>query len=311
MVPMKILINQQYGLGNQFFQYAAGLYFAKRHGASLEIIREEDKNAVSRGHPRPFLLDKFNISTPVRSRTVLDRVLRSESPVVERLAGGFRRLYGSETVQLFSKVGEFFPALPTDGRTRRVYLGGHFQVRQYAEATEEQVRREFTFREPPTGKNREMMERIQDAECAVSLHFRRGDYALWWKGQNLLPMVYYENAMAGIREVCAKPTFFVFSDDIESARESCRGLESAVFVDHNGEDSPHEDVRLISSCKHHILANSTLSWWGAWLNTSPGKIVMAPAPWHMTDPHPNLIPKGWREVPSQTPADASTVGPQE
>ncbi|HVC89179.1 MAG TPA: alpha-1,2-fucosyltransferase [Acidobacteriaceae bacterium] len=297
---MRIILNQKYGLGNQMFQYAAGLYFAKMYGATLEIIREDFSTASSLGHPRPFLLDRLNISTPARERTLVDRLLRSESRLVVCLTGPIRRICQSYSIDpRFTILGDFQPSLPIPTRARRVYLGGFFQVHQYAQAMEPQLRKEFTFREPPSRRNLETLQRIQDAKCPVSMHFRRGDYVSAWKGQNLLPFIYYENAMAAIREVCPDPTFFVFSDDIESVRKDCRDLKSAIFVDNNSESVPHEDLRLISACRHHIVANSTLSWWGAWLDPRPEKAVIVPIPWYTTHPHPNLFPASWRQIPSQ------------
>lgn len=299
---MKLLLNQKYGLGNQLFQYAAGLYFSEKYGASLEIIREHEQVAASYGHPRPFLLSNFCITTPVRDRTILDRLLRSKSRLVSVGAAPLRRLVGAHSHDPnFLIIGEFQPSLPITARIKWLYLNGHFQAYQYAQNVERRLRSEFAFRDPPSGKNLEMLSRIRDSEFPVSLHLRRGDYTVGWQGRNLLQMTYYDNAIATIREVFPNPTFFVFSDDIASARESLHDLDRAVFVDHNTEDTAHEDLRLISSCRHHILANSTFSWWGAWLNPHPEKIVIAPDPWHMSDLHLDLIPPNWRRVPSQTP----------
>lgn len=294
---MKFLLNQRFGLGNQLFQYAAGLYFAEKYGALLEIIREQEQTAVSHGRPRPFLLGNFRISTPVRQRTFLDRLLRSESRPIAVMAAPVRRLLGAYSHDPhFLIIGDFQPSLPLAAGTRLIYLNGHFQAYQYAQSVEQRLRSELTFREPPSGKNLETLNQIQNCECPVSLHVRRGDYAVFWKGRNLLPMTYYDNAIAAICEIHPRPTFFVFSDDIVDAREHFHKLEHAVFVDHNTEDTAHEDLRLMSACRHHIMANSTFSWWGAWLDPNPEKVVVAPDPWQVTDHHPDLIPPAWRRI---------------
>jgi hypothetical protein len=299
---MKILLNQKFGLGNQLFQYAAGLYFAKKYDAELEIIREHEEIAASYGHPRPFLLSNFEISTPVRERNLFDRLLRSKSGVADRVMAPLRRVMGAHSHDpYFAIVGDFQSSLSLPAFTRTLYLNGHFQARQYAQSMESQLRSELRFREPPSGKNLAILSQIRDCECPVSLHVRRGDYTVGWRGQNLLPMSYYNHAIRAIRDMHPNAAFFVFSDDIPGAREALGQLERTVFVDHNTEDTAHEDLRLISACRHHILANSTFSWWGAWLNPKPEKIVLVPDPWHRTDPHPHLISPAWRRIPALPP----------
>jgi hypothetical protein len=125
---------------------------------------------------------------------------------------------------------------------------------------------------------------------------RRGDYTLQVEGNVALPINYYARAIAQFKDILGNPTFFVFSDDIEFAKENLGKDISAVFVDHNDPLSAHEDLRLMSSCRHHIIANSTFSWWGAWLNGSDDKIVLAPRHWRVANcPAKNdLMPRSWR-----------------
>ncbi len=304
----RLLLNQRFGLGNQLFQYAAAVYFAEKYGAELEIIREDEQTAGSYGHARPFLLSKFAITVPVRDRRLSDRLLRSKSRAVSTLALPLRRalrVYSYDPD--FRVVGEFKAELGVPRGVRRVYLNGHFQVRQYAESQEARLRREFTLREPATGANLEMLRRIEQSPCAVSVHVRLGDYVVEWDGRNLLPVTYYEAAIAEMLMAYPHATFFVFSDDIDAARMRLPGLRNAIFVDHNDESTAHEDLRLISSCRHHILANSTLSWWGAWLNRDASKKVLVPEPWHRTDPHPDLIPPEWQRVPIESRASVEQL----
>lgn len=298
-----MILNQKFGLGNQLFQYAAGLYFARKYGATLEIVREDLNTAESYGHSRPCLLDRFNISAPIRERTFLDRALRSGSPWVVKLTQPARKICRSYSIDpLFTNHGihgDYFQTLPVPLSARFVYLSGLYHAYQYARVMEPELRDELTFRYPPSGRNLETLQCIQDTEFAVSLHIRRGDFHIEGKGQNLLPEIYYQNAVTAIYKVVADPTFFVFSDDIAFAREHWRHLKSAVFVDNNGEDAAQEDLRLISACRHHILANSTFSWWGAWLNSNQDKVVIAPCPWYVTEPRSDLIPPSWKRIPSQ------------
>jgi hypothetical protein len=106
--------------------------------------------------------------------------------------------------------------------------------------------------------------------------------------------------MQTMQERISNPTFFVFSDDIAFARALLPKGERMEFVDHNDESNPDEDLRLMSSCRHHIIANSTFSWWGAWLNPCPAKVVCAPEIWQDDDPtipYPDLLPSAWLRIP--------------
>lgn len=136
---------------------------------------------------------------------------------------------------------------------------------------------------------------------AVSLHVRRGDYV-----SNLTinqfhgtcSLEYYNQAIAQIAKKVETPHFFVFSDDPEWVKSNLKIDYSITIVDHNNADKNYEDIRLMSLCKHHIIANSSFSWWGAWLCRNPNKIVIAPLKWfndksiNTTD----LIPDGWIKI---------------
>ncbi len=114
-------------------------------------------------------------------------------------------------------------------------------------------------------------------------------------GRAELPFEYYANAISRLRKRLVDPTFFIFSDDIRSVKEYLPRNIRAVFVDHNDDFSAHEDMRLMSSCRHHIIANSTFSWWGAWLNPRSDKVVIAPRQWDVTEKsfYPDLLPPSW------------------
>lgn len=297
---MKILLLLKRGLGNQLFQYAAGLFFAKKYRATLEIIREPDNLAVSFGHPRPFLLSNFCITTPVRQLTTRDRLMCSVALIKKPVAATAR--FASRTAvyrQHYLTDGTFLPELPIPRLTTNVYLEGNFQSYQYAQDAEQRIRTEFLFRSPAVGKNLDTMKQIREAKSSVSIHVRRGDYAAREFGQQVLPRGYYKHAIQTFLEEVSRPTFFVFSDDIGFARENLPKGEDVIFVKHNDETNPHEDLRLMSSCSHNIIANSTLSWWGAWLNRNPAKLVCAPESWMNSDPdvsYIDLIPPDWLRI---------------
>ena len=300
---MRILIDQQGGLGNQLFQYAAGLYFAKVYDASLEIVRVQEQRAVSFGHSRTFLLSNFGISAPFRKRTPWDRMMCSVAWHKRPLAEIARRLSRTQFfAQDSSTFNVFLPALPIAPSTKSLYINGNFQAYGFAQGVEQQLRTELGFCEAPSGRNLDLLNEIQASECPVSLHVRYGDYKAHSGGRSLLPMTYYQGAIKAIAERVVNPTYFVFSDDIGFARENLPKLEHVVFVDHNSEDTAHQDLRLMAACSHHIIANSTFSWWGAWLNPNPQKIVAFPSLWFNLNPtQPDLMPPTWQRIETKAP----------
>jgi hypothetical protein len=297
---MKILLCQKCGLGNQLFQYAAGLFFAKKYGATLEIIREPNHLAVSFGCPRPFMLSNFCISAPVRELTSRDRLMCSVALIKKPVAATARFVSRTAVYQQYYLTdGTFLPELPIPRSTKSLYLEGFFQAYPYAQGVEQQIRTEYRFRNPASGKNLEILNQIQAAENSVSLHVRSGDYLTRGAGPQVLSLSYHVRAMRTVVERLRNPTFFVFSDDIDFARENLPKGENIVFVDHNDEVNGHEDLRLMSACRHNIIANSSFSWWGAWLNPNPAKLVCAPSSWHNINPdvpYPDLIPPSWLRI---------------
>ncbi len=135
---------------------------------------------------------------------------------------------------------------------------------------------------------------------SVSLHIRRGDYAKDKKTNayhGLLSLQYYHNAISKMSNIVNKPQFFIFSDDIKWVKENFKIAFPAIFI-LNSNDKAYEDLFLMTLCKNHIIANSSFSWWGAWLCTNPSKIVYAPKQWLAVNNHQtsDLIPKDWHRI---------------
>ena len=300
---MKIVLLQKDGLGNQLFQYAAGLFFAKKYEADLEVVRQPVERAVAFGHPRPFALSNFCISALVRERNNWDRLICSVSQKKKPLVIAARLISGAVVWrQPVAEVWTYRPSLPIPRSARTVYVDGFFQTYQIAQDMEERLRSEFQFRYPASGKNIELLLKIRAAENSVSLHIRHGDYQVAHDGKLILSIQYQAQAMHLLRKKVGNPVFFVFSDDIALAREILPKGYNTVFVDHNDESMGHEDLRLMSACRHHVVANSTFSWWGAWLDPNPAKLVCAPGSWqNRADdlPDPDIVPKDWLRIPTE------------
>jgi hypothetical protein len=293
---MQIVVRQISGLGNQLFQYAAGRYYSKRYGAQFRIAVDPARKAVSHGYARPFLLSHFSITTPAKELSQAERFILSEKPWLKPAIALVTRPLG---IQVFrekrSQFYTFLQDLPLENNIRTLYIAGYWQTHRMVDDIGEELRVDLRFKEAAKGENLEVLDQIRQSKNSVSLHIRRGDYTLAAEGKIALPIEYYYRAIDALRIRLAEPVFFVFSDDIAFAKENLPRDIRTVFVEHNDAFSSHEDLRLMSSCQHHIIANSSFSWWGAWLNPRSDKIVFAPRYWHLRADsyYPGLFPPDW------------------
>ncbi len=176
------------------------------------------------------------------------------------------------------------------------YIQGYWQSEKYFEKYATELRRDFTFKLPLTGRNAEFAAKISQTN-AVSIHVRRGDYVSNRKAaklHGLCSIDYYRGAIKNVVARIESPTFFVFSDDIAWVSENLKLDSPCAFVDHNQGQDSFNDMRLMSLCRHNIIANSSFSWWGAWLNVNPNKLVTAPKNWFAASVNTeDLLPKEW------------------
>jgi len=280
------------GLGNQMFQYAAGRSLALANGCRLKLdISGFDTYAIHNGYE----LGLFNIKAEIASAEEVARIV-GRSPRLARFlrkrAGLGKKSYYLE--RNFSFDPWFF------NRTPPVYLDGYWQSWKYFEPCASQIREELTFSRPLVGKNAVAAKRIAEVN-AVSIHVRRGDYVANRATNTVHGFVgvdYYKEAIRRIYDTVSVPLFFVFSDDLAWARGNLGFGDDAIFIDHNTGASSYEDMRLMSLCRHHIIANSSFSWWAAWLGHHAGKLVFYPGDWFATDDKDisSLCPPEWIRV---------------
>lgn len=286
-----IVSRLQGGLGNQMFQYAAGRALALRVGAELKL----DVASYERSTLRSYALGPFPIRAGIAGRCEVERLTRTPRPV--RIA---RRLLGRERRPPRTHVREpdltFHPEildLP-DG----VYLDGYWQSEHYFADAADVIRAELRPPEPATGRGRELAAAIDNAADSISLHVRRGDYVSSPVARETLgpcSVDYYRRAVERLAERLAEPAVFVFSDEPEWARTNLELPVPATVVDHDGGGSAQEDLALMSRCRHHVIANSSFSWWGAWLGQRTGGTVIAPARWFAREDlsSRDLVPERW------------------
>jgi hypothetical protein len=285
------------GLGNQMFQYATGRALALRCGAALKL----DLARFASYRKRRYELDALSICAGPASKADLARFrLGPEPPNAlhgpwpERL----RRLrYGIVRVAPVYHERQFHFDVDVLALRAPVYLSGHWQSEKYFAEFAEVLREELAPRERLEGENAAIAAQI-DATTAVSLHVRRGDYVTE-PGTNryhgLCSIDYFRSAAQFIAERVGAIHLFVFSDDLEWCRDNLKLGMPTTFVAANAPDRGFRDMQLMARCRHHVIANSSFSWWGAWLNPSPAKVVVAPHRWFDagTGDTRDLIPASW------------------
>ena len=180
------------------------------------------------------------------------------------------------------------------------YLDGYFQSEKYFREYSDVICNDFEVIIPPSQENALIIEKIQSVN-AVSLHIRRGDYVKNSNTQALYGLCnaeYYQKSIAYIVERVENPVFFIFSDDIDWAKWNMKTGYEQYYIDFNDASQNHEDLRLMKNCKHHIIANSTFSWWWAWLDPTPTKIVTMPSVWFAGYDYDtrDLYPDGWVRI---------------
>ena len=286
------------GLGNQMFQYAAARALAERLNTrvciDISLLYAPMRNTT----PRNYELSHFVLSG--KQEEILSSKLNGFLffKVYPKIKHSF---LGKQMVKHYAvfeekEVYNFnsgIVSLPDNTR-----LLGYFQTEKYFSFCENTIREAFRFKKPLTGKNLELAEKIKSCH-SVSIHVRRGDYV---SNKNcadtfcLSAPDYYQKAIEWIRTRVENPVFFIFSDEPENAKHAIN-LPQATCIDWNKGDDSYIDMQLMTCCRHNIIANSSFSWWGAWLNPHADKIVIAPAEW-LKDKKNNagiqdLLPEKW------------------
>lgn len=290
-----IISRLQGGLGNQLFQYASARALAMRTGRRLGL----DASALRLRPDRPYQLDRFNIEASLVSQEDISRHFwpRSPGPRLQRALE--RRLFSPDGLSLVREEGhEFQPGLLS--RRGPVILEGCWQSEKYFSAEAPLIRQELTLRDGMSPAAATLVS-LASTGRAVSVHIRRGDYLRPEQAafHGCLTPAYYRRAMALIATQVESPHFLIFSDDLPWARQHIDSPFPLTFVDINHGACPHEELMIMRQCRHHIIANSSFSWWGAWLNASEASMVIAPRHWFLADVDTShLIPERWIRIDS-------------
>lgn len=269
------------GLGNQMFQYVYYLmlkyqYFPRNLNCLL-ILPTRVHNGYELN--RVFGIKKYLILNS--SLGFLKRYFRNLI--------AFNEEYNIENAEKLIPLNKTF-----------VYYNGYWQKLKYIECVEHRIRSAFRFNlQKFNRKSSELLGEITNRN-SVSMHVRRGDYENDKMAQivhgGICDSAYYSRAIRYIEEEIEDPFFYIFSDDPLWVKDNLSFLSNSFIVDWNIAQDSWQDMALMSNCAHNIIANSTFSWWSAWLNSNPQKIVIAPQKWFNTIKVHDIIPIGWVQM---------------
>jgi len=293
-----IIVKLAGGLGNQLFQYALGRVLSIKNNTSLKMDTSAFDHIAKGDTKRSYELNVFNIKASIATKDEindLNRIVKVRY-LLQRYLG--INLNPFHSLHVLEKSYNFQKEILNLGDS--VYLDGYWQSEKYFKGISNVIRKDFTFIEVPNNKNARLLKQISGTN-SVSIHVRRGDYVsstVTIKFHGITAVEFYQKAAKIIRKQINKPSYFIFSDDIVWCQENFTFLPNVTFINHNHGDKSYEDLRLMSNCRHNIISNSSFSWWGAWLNDNPGKIVIAPKKW-FNDPAfdiRDIIPKCWIKI---------------
>jgi hypothetical protein len=283
-----IAFQAQGGLGNQMFQYATARRLALRYRCPLVLDHYWFDHPRIGETARPLELTRY----PVEMRLASPLEMRMWSPIRSRWGRYFSPLMPMKVLREHG-YGVNRSVLSAQSNS---YLLGFWQSESYFADIRKQLLLELTPKIPPSPLDQVVIAHMRRIS-SISVHVRRGDYVTLEsasKYHGLCTLEYYSKAIEYIGQRVEEPYLFVFSDDPEWARNNLQFQFPTEYVDHNSSDTAFQDLRLMSHCKHHIIANSSFSWWGAWLSDSPNQVVVAPAKWYNSSrPTPDLLPAHW------------------
>ena len=287
-----IIVNLTGGLGNQLFQYSFARYLARLNKCELKL----DVSSYKSYEWHNYSLSPFNVDEIFATPEECHYFKGTGLTIFQKI---HRKIFNLNYL-LVEDSFQFNPKYKLWNSPG--YVSGYWQSEKYFKEIESELRNQFSILIPASKKNQVIIDQMQ-RENSVSLHIRRGNYVNVNhvnKIHGTCSLNYYNSAVAIISSKVTNPKFYVFSDDINWAKDNLYLNFETIFVDINDSKTDYEDLRLMSNCKHNIIANSTFSWWGAWLNSSNNKIVVSPNIWfkdeELNSLTSSLIPEEWYRI---------------
>jgi hypothetical protein len=288
-----IIVNIIGGLGNQMFQYACGRALSNRICQPLHLsIDQFHRYSLHSGYE---LQSVFHVNSPFATEFELRNILGWRArPVMRRIFGRPSMRWATGRNWCNEPFFQYWQGI--NQVHTPVYMHGYWQSENYFKDESDSIRKAFTFKMPCDNLDCAVIERMR-MQPSASMHIRRGDYNSL-KNKRIFAICdikYYQQAVNILRQRVPDVRIFAFTDDpdwVESELKADLGLFE--IVRHNSGSRSSNDMRLMSNADHHIIANSSFSWWGAWLNPSPEKIVIAPRQWFLNGTNDtDLIPSSW------------------
>lgn len=282
------------GLGNQMFQYAFACAISKKYNSEIvfDFSYFDEVKKVNSVATRFFELNVFNFECKEATKQDLELVKKPEfdSKLKKSIAKRFPKLFGINYVRekhnyVFDKNLINMPYY---------FYDGYFQHEKYFKSIKNELIEKFTLKIPLDEANQAALNQILETN-SVSIHVRRGDYVEMDYAKNVhgaCSLEYYKKAIEYVLKNIKNPHFFLFSDDIQWVIENLK-IDFPYTVINFNQGKGWLDLNLMKNCKHNIIANSSFSWWGAWLNKNPNKIVIAPTQWLVKKTKCDIIPKEW------------------
>lgn len=259
-----IVVKISDGLGNQMFQYACGYAVAKRLGKKLVL----DASVLDDNPVRRYELNQYRLDT-------VKVISYKRIPIKEirRIVRKLNNIRHKNQLTLFSDTNPYIYNSDINEVSDNCYLLGYWQSEKYFLPYREDILEIFTPKH--MSSNTKRLAEIIKNQNIISIHVRRGDYL---QIECALDMEYYDKAIRKMTEIVSNPVFYVFSDDIPYCKGSFSKYKDVqiVYPDIVMDNPAIEDMYLMSCCRHNIVANSSYSWWGAWLNRNPFKTVICP-----------------------------------
>lgn len=291
---MKI-VNILGGLGNQMFQYALAIALQSKHPEKIIKIDisgfkgyplhngYELQRIFSTALPFADIKDQISLFYPLRNYKMWQlgiKFLPKRNTVI----------YENEDMKYNFEIIE---------TKKSSYYLGYWQTEKYFKNIRPRILQAFSFPEIPNNSPNSYISNLISNHNAIAIHVRRGDYVKIGNTQGICSLEYYKNAIEYIKTKTNPEIFLIFSDDIDWCKKELSqylGNITTTYVDWNRKENSFRDMQLMSLCKHNIIANSSFSWWGAWLNQNPDKIVVAPSRWMNSGGWVDIIPEGWHTI---------------
>ncbi len=296
------------GLGNQMFQYAFSLALKAAGNTDVQLDlstyrAKSDYNGIDLVHNGFELTELFDVQYKEASPKDVAHLSYQPTNLLNRVL----RKYFTKKTHFIDKKSSYQPELLLM-KDHDIYFEGNWQTEKYFQSIEDQIRKAFTFKKHLSPESENLAASLS-TNCA-SLHIRRGDY-LKTQTLNVCGKDYYLNAVKMLLEKTYITELLVFSDDMDWCRSELKLEEfgtKVIYVDWNKGNDSWQDMALMSKCKNHIIANSTFSWWGAWLDPNIDKIVICPEIWNLRQLNPNIdkyyrceygdiLPEKWIKCP--------------